>query len=139
METILTDMSREELLRKATDLQDEVNSLIKFKEDLILNSNRTYERLTNLQEQLKVWTRQQLRDNAITIEQATDLSEIGDFTLTQTYDVTVTVEHTFSVDVQLDEDIDDIIGTVDFSVNSYHSELMNEDYSVVDTNYDPID
>ena len=139
METVLTDMSREELLRKATDLQDEVNSITKFRENLILSSNKTHERLTNMQEQLKVWTRQQLRDNLITVEQATDLSEIGDFTLTQSYDVTVTVEHTFTVDVQLDEDIDDIIGTVDFSVNSYHADLMNEDYNVVDTNYEAID
>ncbi len=139
METVLTDMSREELLRKATDLQDEVNSITKFRENLILSSNKTHERLTNMQEQLKVWTRQQLRDNLITVEQATDLSEIGDFTLTQSYDVTVTVEHTFTVDVQLDEDIDDIIGTVDFSMNSYHADLINEDYNVIDTNYEAID
>ena len=139
METVLTDMSREELLRKATNLQDDVNVLTKFKEDLIINSNKVYERLTNMQENLKVWTRQQLRDELITVEQATDLSEIGDFTLTQSYDVTVTVEHTFTVDVQLDEDIDDIIGSVEFNVNSYHTELMNEDYNVIDTNYDPID
>lgn len=139
METVLTDMSREELLRKATDLQDEVNSITKFRENLILSSNKTHERLTNMQENLKVWTRQQLRDNLITVEQATDLSEIGDFTLTQSYDVTVTVEHTFTVDVQLDEDIDDIIGTVDFSMNSYHADLINEDYNVIDTNYEAID
>ena len=139
METVLTDMSREELLRKATNLQDDVNILTKFKEDLIMNSNKVHERLTNMQENLKVWTRTQLRNDLITVEQATDLSEIGDFTLTQSYDVTVTVEHTFTVDVQLDEDSDDIIGTVDLSMNSYHADLINEDYNVIDTNYEAID
>jgi hypothetical protein len=51
----------------------------------------------------------------------------------------MTVDHTFTICVESGEDIDDILSTIEFNVNSYHVELMNEDSNVVDTNYDEVD
>jgi hypothetical protein len=95
--------------------------------------------LNRLKEDLKDWTRSELNEENISMEQAQALAKIGDFTLSQNYDVTMTVDHTFTICVESGEDIDDILSTIEFNVNSYHVELMNEDSNVVDTNYDEVD
>lgn len=95
--------------------------------------------LNRLKEDLKDWTRSELNEENISTEQAQALAKIGDFTLSQNYDVTMTVDHTFTICVESGEDIDDILSTIEFNVNSYHVELMNEDSNVVDTNYDEVD
>ena len=132
-------MTREFLEKSIVDLNDEISNLKKFKEDLIQASNKTHDRLTNLQDSLKSWTRAQLHDDSITQEQALELAQIGDFTITQCYDVTISVEHTFTVEIEADEDIDDVLGSIDFTADSYHTTLDNTDYSVIEVNYDKCD
>lgn len=95
--------------------------------------------LNAIKENLKDWTRSELSEENISMEQAQALAKIGDFTLSQNYDVTMTVDHTFTICVESGEDIDDVLSTIEFNVNSYHVELMNEDSNVVDTNYDEVD
>ncbi len=95
--------------------------------------------LNKLREELKEWTRHELREDNITQEQAEVLARMGDFKLTQTYDVTMLVEHTFTVDLESGEDIDDLLSTIEFSADSYHTTLDNVDYNVSETNYDETD
>ncbi len=95
--------------------------------------------LNKMKESLKDWTREEFRDENISAEQAHQLSKIGDFTLSQNYDVTMTVEHTFTICVESGEDIDDVINSIEFSANSYHAELMNDDANVVDSNWEEVD
>jgi hypothetical protein len=135
----LIDQSREFLLNTATQLQDEIDNLKKFKEDLIIQSNQLHRAHDILKESLKSWTRSELAADDITVEQAQALAEIGNFTITKCYDVTIVVEHSFSVELEAGDDIDDILGSMDFSANSYHTTLDNEDYSIVETNYDECD
>jgi hypothetical protein len=135
----LADQSREFLLNSATQLQDEINNLKKFKEDLIIQSNQLHSRHNALVESLKEWTRAELAAEDITVEQAQSLAAMGNFTLTKCYDVTVVVEHSFSVELEAGDDIDDVLSTMDFSADSYHTTLDNVDYSVVETNYDECD
>ena len=135
----LIDQSREFLLNSATQLQDEITNLKKFKEDLIIQSNQLHSRHNALVESLKEWTRAELAAEDITIEQAQSLAGMGNFTLTKCYDVTVVVEHSFSVELEAGDDIDDVLSTMDFSADSYHTTLDNVDYSVVETNYDECD
>ena len=132
-------MTREFLEKSIVDLGDEISNLKKFRDDLITQSNALHRSHDMLKESLKSWTRTELAAEDITTEQAQALAEIGDFKLTKCYDVTIVVEHSFSVELEADEDIDDVLGTVDFSVNSYHATLENEDYAVVETNYDECD
>ena len=138
-QTTLVDQSREYLLAAATQLQDEIDNLKKFKEDLIVQSNQLHRRHDSLKESLQSWTRAELAEDNITIEQAQALAQIGDFSITKTYDVTVVVEHSFTVELEAGDDIDDVLGSLDFSADSYHTTLDNQDYSVVETNYDEVD
>ena len=124
---------------KVSELEGDLERTNKFKEDLILQSNRVHNKLTTMSDSLKQWTRNELSEDNITVEQAQALAEIGNFTLTKTYDVTVVVEHSFSVELEASDDIDDVLGTLDFSVDSYHTTLDNSDYSIVETNYDETD
>ena len=124
---------------KVSELKGDLERTNKFKEDLILQSNRVHNKLTTMSDSLKQWTRNELSEDNITVEQAQALAEIGNFTLTKTYDVTVVVEHSFTVELEASDDIDDVLGTLDFSVDSYHTTLDNSDYSIVETNYDETD
>ena len=124
---------------KVSELEGDLERTNKFKEDLILQSNRVHNKLTTMSDSLKQWTRNELSEDNITVEQAQALAEIGIFTLTKTYDVTVVVEHSFTVELEASDDIDDVLGTLDFSVDSYHTTLDNSDYSIVETNYDETD
>ena len=135
----LIDQSREFLLNTATQLQDEIDNLNKFKEDLIIQSNQLHRRHDNLKNSLQSWTRAELAEDNITIEQAQALAEMGEFSITKSYDVTVVVEHSFTVELEAGDDIDDILASVDFSADSYHTTLDNSDYSVVEMNYDETD
>ena len=135
----LVDQSREYLLNAATQLQDEIDTLKKFKEELIVQSNQLHRRHDNLKESLQSWTRAELAEANITIEQAQALAQIGDFSITKSYDVTVVVEHSFTVELEAGDDIDDVLSTLDFSADSYHTTLDNQDYSIVETNYDECD
>jgi hypothetical protein len=132
-------MTREFLEKSIVDLSDEITNLKKFREDLIIQSNQMHRSHELLKESLKEWTRNELGSDDITVEQAQALAEIGNFTLTKSYDVTIVVEHSFTVELESGDDIDDVIGLMDFSANSYHTTLDNEDYAVVETNYDECD
>ena len=132
-------MTREFLENTIVQLKDEVALMTKFREDLIQASNKTHEKLTRMQDDLKSWTRAQLNDDSITQEQALELAQIGDFTITQCYDVTISVEHTFTVEIEADDDIDDVLGSIDFTADSYHTTLDNTDYSVIEVNYEKCD
>ena len=138
-QTSLVDQSREYLLNAATQLQDEIDSLKKFKEDLIIQSNQLHRRHDNLKDSLQSWTRSELAEDNITVEQAQALAAMGEFSITKSYDVTVVVEHSFTVELEAGDDIDDVLGSLDFSADSYHTTLDNVDYSVVETNYDETD
>jgi hypothetical protein len=124
---------------KVTKLEDDLATATKFKEDLINSSNKLHQLYEKLQDELKSWTRSEFSEDNITLEQAQSLAEIGKFTLTKCYDVTVVVEHSFSVELEAGDDIDDVLSTLDFSADSYHTTLDNQDYSIVETNYDECD
>ncbi len=132
-------MTREFLENKIVQLTDEVALMTKFREDLIQASNKNHDKLTNLQNNLKTWTREQLDNDSITHEQALELAEIGDFTITQCYDVTIAVEHTFTVEIEAGDDIDDVLTSIDFTADSYHTTLDNTDYTVLEVNYEKCD
>jgi len=95
--------------------------------------------LNKLRQDLKEWTRNEMYEENISLEQAQALALVGDFKLTQAYDVTMLVEHTFTVELESGEDVDDILSTIEFTADSYQAELMNADYSVSETNYDETD
>ena len=132
-------MTREFLETKVAELTSELAAVKTFKEDLIVQSNRLHSKHDAMASALQSWTRDELKEDNITLEQAQALASIGNFKLTRNYDVTVVVEHSFSVELEADDDIDDVLASLDFVANSYHTTLDNEDYAVVESNYDETD
>ena len=89
-------MTREFLEKSIVDLSDEINNLKKFKEDLIIQSNQLHRRHDNLKDSLQSWTRSELSEDNITIEQAQalDLARTRAFaTLAQTLQPVRTLLH----------------------------------------------
>jgi hypothetical protein len=138
MDTVQT-ATTEFLARQIDEKDARITQLEESHARLAQRDMHTAATLNKLREDLKDWTRNELREDNITQEQAEALAQLGDFKLTQAYDVTMLVEHTFTVELQSDEDIDDVISTIEFSADSYHTELINSDYSVSETNYDETD
>lgn len=132
-------MTREFLEKSIVDLSDEINNLKKFRDDLITQSNALHREHNNLKDELQSWTRTSLAADDITVEQAQALASIGNFKLTRNYDVTISVEHSFTIELEADDDVDDVLASIDFVANSYHTTLENEDYSVIEVNYDESD
>jgi len=91
-----------------------------------------------LQDSLESWTKRELSEDNLTIEQANELAMIGDFSLAKTYDVTIMVEHTFTIEVPADETIEDVIETISYNAESYHVDLINEDSNVIDSNWEEV-
>ena len=103
------------------------------------NLHKSHEKYDKLVRDIAQWTRDKVSHAEISTEVASELATLVDFTLSQNYDVTMTVEHTFTICLEAGEDIDDVLNTIEFNMESYHVDIMNEDSNVVDTNYDPVD
>jgi hypothetical protein len=138
MDTVQT-ATTEFLARQIDEKDARITQLEESHARLAQRDMHTAAMLNKLREELKEWTRHELREDNITQEQAEVLARMGDFKLTQTYDVTMLVEHTFTVDLESGEDIDDLLSTIEFSADSYHTTLDNVDYNVSETNYDETD
>jgi hypothetical protein len=102
------------------------------------NLHKSHEKYDKLVRDIAQWTRDKVSHAEISTEVASELATLVDFTLSQNYDVTMTVEHTFTICLETGEDIDDVLNTIDFSMDSYHVDIMNEDSNVVDTNYEEV-
>jgi hypothetical protein len=107
--------------------------------------DRSLQRSTNLQlslgrlqDSLESWTKRELSEDNLTIEQANELAMIGDFSLAKTYDVTVMVEHTFTIEVSADETIEDVVESISYNAESYHADLINEDSSIADSSWEEV-
>ena len=109
--TVATETFLRDELAKATL---RVGQLEESHSKAVQRSTQTQIDLTRTQNALRDWTREQLKNEEITSEQARDLALIGDFTLSQNYDVTMTVEHTFTICVEEGQDIEDIMQGIYF-------------------------
>jgi hypothetical protein len=137
--TAITNATEEFLKSQIKTKEFRIEQLEEAHSRVVQRSTQTEIDLTKTQNALRDWTREQLKDENITEQQALELAHIGDFRLSQCYDVTMTVEHTFTIEVEAGEDIDDVLSSVDFNVDSYSAELMNSDYNCVETNYEECD
>jgi hypothetical protein len=126
-------------------LRDELAKATLRNSDLELMHSSALQRSTQLQlsmgrlqDSLESWTKRELSEDNLTIEQANELAMIGDFSLAKTYDVTIMVEHTFTIEVPADETIEDVIETISYNPESYHVDLINEDSNVIDSNWEEV-
>lgn len=91
--------------------------------------------LTAMSTGLHEWTMENLENGSITEEQATELSEIGNFELTKEVEAEVTVTYYITLQLPAGEDAESAINDIDFDAISYDSDIITH----VSSNVDNID
>ena len=126
-------MSREQLIadiQSYSAKQSRIDSL-----DLTLNL--VTRQRDAMEAALKEWTREQLENEDITEAQAVKLSEIGKFKLSTRYEVTLEVHHTFQIEVELGEDIEETLEDItihtldDHRIFGESAELYSKEYDLL--------
>jgi len=105
-----------------TRLQDEVSS-----KSQIIHTVRTEQ--NNFRNTVKEYVLEALKSDDITMSVAESLSEICDFELSKTITITGTIDYEIEVTIPLDADPDDVIASLEYSVDSF-------DYSIDDFSCD---
>jgi hypothetical protein len=105
-----------------TRLQDEVSS-----KSQIIHTVRTEQ--NNFRNTVKEYVLEALKSDDITMSVAESLSEICDFELSKTITISGTVDYEIEVTIPLDVDPDDVIASLEYSVDSF-------DYSIDDFSCD---
>jgi hypothetical protein len=105
-----------------TRLQDEVSSKTQ-----IIGTMRSEQR--NLANTVKEYVIACVKNDDMSQSVAESLSEICDFELTKTITITGTVDYEIEVTIPLDADPDDVIASLEYSVDAF-------DYSIDDFTFD---
>lgn len=115
-----------ELLQKRdeyiTRLQDEVSSKSEYAHTVKIEKQ-------NLINELKEYVIESLRDREIMEGNAEAIAHICGFELTKTITITSTVDFEIEVEVPFDTDADDVIASLEYSVDAF-------DYSITDFSLD---
>ena len=133
METSIVHATEEflksEIAKKDEDIARLTNIVNEYSKSTINLGNS----LRTMSVQLQDWTMSQLEEGEINEEQATELSEIGNFDLTKEVEAEVTVKYWITLQVPAGESAEDIINEIDFESVSYDTEaITNISYEVAD-------
>ena len=133
METSIVHATEEflksEIAKKDEDIARLTNIVNEYSKSTINLGNS----LRTMSVQLQDWTMSQLENGEINEEQATELSEIGNFDLTKEVEAEVTVKYWITLQVPAGESAEDIINEIDFESVSYDTEaITNISYEVAD-------
>jgi len=92
-------------------------------------SHRRYTGVKNsydtLRDSIEEWTKEQLKDGALTEDQAEALAEFAGFELTEEIEAIVTVEYSITVNVPIGESAEDIISNIDFETIQYNDDNIS--------------
>lgn len=124
----------EEFLRsEISKKNEEINNLTNIVNEYSRSTINLGNSLRTMSVQLQDWTMSNLEDGSINEEQATELSEIGNFDLTKEVEAEVTVKYWVTLQVPAGESAEDIINEIDFESVSYDSEAITHiSYDVAD-------
>ena len=88
--------------------------------------------LQSMRDGLHEWTTENLENNDITQEQATELSEIGGFELTKEVEAEVTVRYWITLQIPAGEDAESVINDIDFDAITYDTDFVTHVSSSVE-------
>lgn len=88
--------------------------------------------LQAMRDGLQEWTMNELENNGITEEQATELSDIGGFDLTKEVEVEVNVTYYITLQLPAGEDAESAINDIDFEAVTYDSDVVTHVSASVD-------
>lgn len=133
METNVTHATEEFLRSEITKKDEDIARLTNIVNEYSKSTINLGNSLRTMSVQLQDWTMSQLEDGEINEEQATELSEIGNFDLTKEVEAEVTVKYWITLQVPAGESAEDIINEIDFESVSYDTEaITNISYEVAD-------
>jgi hypothetical protein len=116
----------EEFLKSQIAQKDErIQSLEQHVQRVTQRDYASAANLNALREGMKEWTVGQLENSDITTEQAEEIAEICGFELTKEVDVEVTVQYSFTVNVPVGEEVEDIINDISFDSIDYDTDKVS--------------
>ena len=124
METNVIHATEEFLRSELASKDEKINNLTNIVNEYSKSTINLGNSLRTMSVQLQEWTMNELENNGITEEQATELSEIGNFDLTKEVEAEVTVKYWITLQVPAGETAEDIINEIDFESVSYDSEAI---------------
>ena len=124
METNVTHATEEFLRSELASKDEKINNLTNIVNEYSKSTINLGNSLRTMSVQLQEWTMNELENNGITEEQATELSEIGNFDLIKEVEAEVTVKYWITLQVPAGETAEDIINEIDFESVSYDSEAI---------------
>ena len=133
METNIINATEEYLRSEITKKDEQIANLTNIVNEYskqTINLGNSYRTMTV---QLQDWTMNNLENGDINEEQATELSEIGNFELTKEVEAEVTVKYWITLQVPAGETAEDLINELDFeSISNYSESVTHISYEVED-------
>ena len=120
---------RSEITKKDEDIARLTNIVNEYSKSTINLGNS----LRTMSVQLQDWTMSQLEEGEINEEQATELSEIGNFDLTKEVEAEVTVKYWITLQVPAGESAEDILNDIDFDAVTYDVDTITHISSSVES------
>lgn len=115
----------EDFLRSEIDKKNErIKQLEEHSARVTERDFRTSSALSTMSSSLQEWTLENFENGDITEEQATELSEIGNFELSKEVEAEVTVKYWITLQVPAGESAEDIVNDIDFESVSYNSDKI---------------
>lgn len=133
METNTVIYATEEYLKSQIAQKDErIQQLEESHARIVQRDYSTAGALQAMRDGLQEWTMENLENQDITEEQATELSEIGGFDLTKEVEVEVSVRYWITLQLPAGEDAESVINDIDFDAIAYDTDVITHLSSSVD-------
>lgn len=133
METNTIVYATEEFLKNQIAQKDErIQQLEEAHARVVQRDYASAGALQAMRDGLQEWTMNELENNGITEEQATELSEIGGFDLTKEVEAEITVTYYVTLQLPAGEDAESAINDIDFEAVAYDTDVITHISASVD-------
>lgn len=131
METVIA--TTEYLQAQIAEKETRIKSLEEHIQKVTQRDYATAASLSTMRDQMHGWTIEALESREISETNAEEIADICGFELTKEVDVDVTVSYNFTVMVPVGENVEDIIGEIDFDSIDYDTDKISYVTASVDS------
>lgn len=137
MEQTVINATHDYLQTQINQKDERIQQLEQHVQRVTQRDFNTAAELNALREDLKVFTLHELENNDITEEQAEKLAVIGNFELTKEFNVSLTVSYDVVITAKNEQEVQDIIDSIDFDQISYSADgIQSVNYQIDDISID---
>lgn len=123
----------EYLQAQIAEKETRIKSLEEHIQKITQRDYATAASLSTMRDQMHGWTIEALESREISETNAEEIADICGFELTKEVDVDVTVSYNFTVMVPVGENVEDIIGEIDFDSIDYDTDKISYVTASVDS------